>query len=276
MNLDFTESFETASLEDLEQLARVISMEAGVMPSFTIDAKQRFSQFMSRAGNFFKAIQFPIIGGIKLISSDMSTIVGRIGFVDASGKEVIVPEGFVGMWLPYSALLKEQMGKATKAEFMIRSFNETLGRLINDEEMLRSASGIGHTGPTTLGLDDAMKTLGKTYFDGRSNHITRTLGSVVERTADITPVHNNINDAVALDKAHPAKKTVDAVNRTMDLAAALVPMVENGGGVSKIAMQELIDITLQIAREVEAYGVLLFRIRQFQNSLKDSIKELKK
>jgi hypothetical protein len=41
-------------------------------------------------------------------------------------------------------------------------------------------------------------------------------------------------------------------------------------------MQELIDLTLQIAREMEAYGVLLFRIRQFSEALKDSVKELKK
>lgn len=276
MTIDISSSFDNASLEDLEQLARVISMEAGSLPTFTIDPKQRFGQFFSRAGQYFKRLQIPLLNGIKLMSGDMNTVVGAMGFVDASNKQVIVPEGFVGQWLPYSGILKDTMGKATKADFMVRSFNDTLGRLINDNELLKSASGIGHNGPTTLGLDDAMREIGKVYFDGKSNHITRTLGAVVERAAEIPLVHNNVNDAIALDKANPAKKALASIERTMELAGRLTPTIDSGNGISKVALQELIDITLQIAREMEAYGVLLFRIRQFSEALKDSVKELKK
>ncbi|MCY1281628.1 hypothetical protein D9M68_17480 [compost metagenome] len=276
MSIDLSSSFDTVSLEELEKLARVISMESGVQANLTFDPKRRFDQFFTRASIFFKSVQIPVLNAVKLMSNDMNTLVARIGFVDAASKNVIVPEGFVGQWLPYSASLKENMNKAAKVEFMVRSLNETLGRLLNDPSQLKSLSGVGHQGPSTLGLDEGMRSLGTTYFDGRSNHITRTLGAVVERAADISAVHNNINDATAMDKSHPAKRALAAVERTMQLSDSLVPHVTGEAGVSKAVMQELIDLTLQIAREMEAYGVLLFRIRQFSEALKDSVKELKK
>lgn len=276
MSIDLSDSFETASLEDLESLARVISMEAFAANPINFDPKRRFSQFMGRAGAFFKRIQFTVISQIRVSPADINTFVSSRGFMEAANKEIIVPEGFVGQWLPYSADLKSGMGTATKAEYMVRTFNDTLGRLINDPEQLKALSGIGHQGPTTLGLDDAVRAMAKAYFDGKSNHMTRTLGAVVDRAADIPAVHNNVNDAVSLDKAHPAKKVLDAVERSMVLSESLIPLTETSGAVSKVALQEMIDITLQIAREMEAYGVLLFRIRQFSESLKDSVKQLKK
>ncbi len=276
MSIDLSSSFDVVSLEELEKLARVISMESAVQANLTFDPKRRFDQFFTRAGLYFKSIQIPVLNAVKLMSSDMNTLVGRIGFVDAAAKTVIVPEGFVGQWVPYSASLKENMGKAAKVEFMVRSLNETLGRMLNDPSQLKALSGVGHQGPSTLGLDEGMRLIGTTFFDGRSNHISRTLGAVVERAADIATVHNNVNDAVALDKAHPAKKALLAIERSMQLSEALIPHVTGDAGVSKIVMQELIDLTLQIAREMEAYGVLLFRIRQFSEALKDSVKELKK
>jgi hypothetical protein len=276
MKPDYQNALDNVSMEDLQNLARVISMEHANVPTFTVDSKQRFGQFFKRAGSFFNAMKLPFLAGVKLFSADMDSIVGKVGFVDAANKNVIVPEGFVGLWLPYSALLNEAMGRAVKTEYMIRCFNETLGQLTNDPVLLESASGIGYSGPTDLGLTATMLDIGKNYFDGNSNNITRTLGAVVERGADIRSVHNNINDAIAKDKAHPAAKSLAVVQRSMELSEKLMPYIEGNARVSKGAVQELIDITLQIAKEMESYGVLLFRIRQFSEALKDSVKELKK
>lgn len=276
MNHDYRTALDTVSLEDLEGLARTISMEAGLNPNFTFDSKQRFGQFFKKAGSYFNAMKMPFLAGIKLFSNDLDSIVGKVGFVDASNKTIIVPEGFVGQWLPYSVLLNETMGKATKTEYMINSFNSTLGRLVGSPELLESVSGIGYTGPTSLGITNAMVDVGKNYFDGNSNSISRPLGAVVERASDIRQAHNNINDAIAKDKAHPASKALAAVQRSMELSERLLPHVDGTGTASKIAVQELIDITLQIAKEMESYGVLLFRIRQFSEALKDSVKEIKK
>jgi len=276
MSIDTSDNFATASLEDLENLARVISMEGLAIGALNFDPKRRFNQFMDQAGQFFKKVKFEALASFKVASGDMNSVVSHYGYVQSATKEIVVPEGFIGQWLPYSACLKEAMQKASKSEFVIRSFNDTLGRLINDPELLKALSGVGHSGQTNMGLDEAMRYIGKTFFDGRSNHITRTLGAVVERTADIPQVHNNVNDAIALDKAHPASKVLEAIDRTMQLANTIVPMAEGKDSISKAALQELIDITLELAREMEAYGVLLFRIRQFSESLKDSVKMLKK
>ncbi|MNI83723.1 hypothetical protein D3C73_1405640 [compost metagenome] len=43
-----------------------------------------------------------------------------------------------------------------------------------------------------------------------------------------------------------------------------------------IGIQSLVDLTLGMAKEVESYGVLLFRVRQFSEALKDSLREIKK
>ena len=57
------------------------------------------------------------------------------------------------------------MSIAVKIEYMIRQFNETVGRVIHNPDLLQAASGVGHTGPHSVGLTDAMKSIGQTYFD---------------------------------------------------------------------------------------------------------------
>lgn len=279
MNHEYPEYYSpllTTSMEDLERLATVISMEAGVSSGFTFDPKGRMEQFFSKASGFFKGFSLPQLNLAKLMPTDMVGIVGKVGFVDASNKTIIVPESFTGQWVPYSAALKDAMQKAIKVESMVLTFNQTLGRIIADPTLLRAASGLGYSGASNVGLNDALVALGQTYFDPKSNHIERTLGAVIERTQDIAVTHTTLNEAVSLDKTHPAKKALDAVNRTMFLADKVVPLVNESGAVSKVAVQELINITLQIAKEMEAYGALLFRIRQFSESLKDSLKAIKK
>jgi len=277
-------TFNDVSLESLEQQARVISLEGLSGGAFTVGSPQRVKAFFKNAGAFFGKLQFVALAVTKLVPQDMNGIVARQGFVDASNKTIIVPEGFIGQWLPYSAELNAAMVKATKMEYMVRSFNETLGRIIHDPSLLGAFSGIGHTGPTTLGLTEAMVTLGKTYFDPRSNHIHRALGAVIDRAADIGQVHANVNDAVLLDKTHPAKKSLDAVSRTMTLADTLMDAIQartadksiSNQETVDVALQELVELTLNIAKEMESYGTLLYRLRQFSEALKDSVKELKK
>lgn len=284
MNHDIYSSLDQVSMEDLERLARTISMESALGSGLQFKTKLHAVQFFRNAGSFFSKFKLTALNISGLSSRDLDGVVGKVGFVDASNKNVIVPEGFIGQWVPYSAALKETMGKAIKMEYMIRSFNDTLGRIINDPYLMTSVSGIGHMGPSTLGLTDDMKAIGKTFFDPRSNHITRTLGSVIERQVDIKTTTNNINDAAALDRAHPAKKSLDAVARTMDLADTLMGAIQSRTADKSmsnqeavdIALQELVDLTLSIAKEMESYGTLLYRIRQFSEALKDSIKEIKK
>lgn len=270
------DSFDEVSLEQLEFIARNISMEAMAAPAFLLDAKKRFGQFFNGVSSYFSKINIGNLSALRPMSNDLDGIIARVGFVDASTKDVIVPEGFIGQWVPYSESLKDAMSKAIKIEYMIRQFNETVGRVIHNPDLLQAASGVGHTGPHSVGLTDAMKSIGQTYFDPSSVQIRRQLGAVIERAQDVKVTKNNLNDIMASDKANPSTKVQAAIARTMDLSSRLIPLVEANPNVSKTATQELVELTLSIAREVESYGVLLFRIRQFSEAVKDSVAELKK
>jgi len=274
--MHYADSFDEVSLEQLEFIARNISMEAMAAPTFLLDAKKRFSQFFNGVSSYFSKINIGNLSALRPMSNDLDGIIARVGFVDASTKDIIVPEGFIGQWVPYSESLKDAMSKAVKIEYMIRQFNETIGRVIHNPDVLRAASGVGHTGPRTVGLTDAMVTIGKTYFDPASVQIRRQLGSVIERAQDVKVTKSNLNDIMAVDKANPSTKIQAAIARTMELSGSLIPLVEENPNVSKTATQELVELTLTIAREVESYGVLLFRIRQFSEAVKDSVAELKK
>jgi hypothetical protein len=271
------------SMEDLERLATNISLEAA-LGGLQQRTAPRVMQFFRSASGFFTKIKFTAINVAGLTARDLNGYVGAVGYVNASNKNVIVPESFTGQWVPYSAALKEAMTKAIQIEGMILSFNQALGRIINDPAALTSLSGIGYTGPRSLGLTADMVAIGKTYFDPRSNHITRALGSVIERPVDIDTTVANVNAAASLDKAHPPAKALKAVSRTMEMADTLMATVklltENKSlshqEVLDVALQELVDLTLSIAKEMESYGTLLYRIRQFSEALKDSLKEIKK
>jgi len=282
MDHDIYDPLNQVSLEDLERLARSISMESEIGGGLQNKSKSHVMQFFRNAGVFFAQMKLPSVGFATTLNRDLDGFVGKVGFVEVSNKSVIVPEGFVGQWVPYSQALKDTMGKATKMEAMVRSFNDTLGRVIHAPSLLSAASGVGHNGPSTLGITSDMMAIGKQFFDGNSGHITRNLCSVIDRHADIRVTTNLLADAVSLDKAHPAKKVVDAVGRTMALANTLMASLQarsaesEGAAVMDVALQELVELTLSIAKEMESYGTLLYRIRQFSESLNDSLKELKK
>lgn len=270
---NYFNAFDNVSLEDLERLASTASMEANALSGLILDSRQRMGQFFRKASTYFSKFQFITTNLSNVLPQDMVGYVGKVGFVDAAQKDVIVPESFTGMWVPYSAALLEVMVQAVKLEGMINEYNQTLGRLVNNPELLKAVSGVGHTGPADLGINARMVKIGQTFFDPKSNHINRPLGTVIERTQDIATTHSNLNSAIALDKSHPAKKSLEAVNRSMALADRLLAYADS---TSKNCMQELVNLTLSIAKEMEAYGTLLFRLRQFSESLKDSLKEIKK
>ena len=284
MNQNIVDDFDSVSLESLERMARTISMEHGMPNVNPMKMRDRGAQFFRAASGFFNQMKFTALAITGLTPRDLEGFVAKVGFVDASNKPVIVPEGFVGQWVPYSAALKQAMSDATKLEYMLRSFCETLGRITYDPTLLTSVSGIGHNGPMGLGLTTSMVNIGQTYFDGKSNHITRMLGSVVERQTDIRTTYNNLNDTIALDKAHPAKKAVDAVDRAMTLAGGVMAAVQaaiadkslSNQEAVDIGIQQLVDLTLLMAKEMESYGTLLFRVRQFSEAMKDSMKEMRK
>ncbi len=275
MNPEYYQPLDTCSLEDLERLASVVSVESAA-GGLMVDPRQRLGQFFRKASGFFNKLTLPAVNFAILMPRDMVSYVGKVGYMEAANKNIIVPESFIGQWVPYSAALLDATTKAIQIEAMVKALNATLGRVINDPTLLQSASGLGHTGAVGVGLNEAMVDIGKTYFDPRSNHIHRTLGAVVERSQDIVTTHNNLNEAVALDKAHPAKVVVDLANRSMVLADKVMPLVDESGKASRVAVNELIGITLALAKEMEAYGTLLYRLRQFGEALKDSMKELRK
>ncbi|MNP88975.1 hypothetical protein D3C85_13690 [compost metagenome] len=270
------DSFDTVSLEHLEFIARNISMEAWNAPTFMVDARKRLSQFFTGASSYFSKLNIGTLATLRPLSSDLDGIIARFGFVDASNKSIIVPEGFIGQWVPYSEALKDGMNKAIKIENMVLKFNETIGRILHNPDILSGASGIGHAGPVAVGVTETAQMIGKVFFDGSTVHIHRQLGSVIERAQDIKVTKSNLNDMMSLDKSNPSTKVQAAIGRTMDLSGRLIPLVEERQNIAKNATQELVDITLSIAREVESYGVLLFRIRQFSEAVKDSVAELKK
>lgn len=276
MEHDYIDALDAVSLEDLCNLGRIVSLESAASPTYTMDTKGRFGQFFKKADRFFSTMKLPALSITKLFSNDLDAVVGRLGYVNASDKSIVVPEGFIGQWLPYSALLNQSMSSATGMENMILAYNKVLGRLANDPSALESASGIGYAGPTNLGITQAMLTVGKEFFDGKSNNIHRTLGAVIERGGDIKATINNLNDAIAKDKWAPASKSLTAISRTMQLGETLMPYIDGNSKAAKASVQELITITLSLAKEMESYGVLLFRIRQLSESIKDSVNAIKK
>lgn len=277
-SVDF-DDLQEVSIESLEFLAANVSLENLTSLGSHQSHSKRLGQFFKGAQQFFSKFKLSPLGNVQLSVPETKGVLDSVtkrGFVDASNKTVIVPEGFVGKWVPYAEELRSAMVTATQVIDMVGDFNSTLGKAVNDPEILKSVTGIGYEGMTEVGLNSQMMHIGKTFFDGKSNHIRRDLGAVVDRTQDIQTAHKLINAVAAIEKATDPAKTLKAVDRTIELGSMLMEHVDSDGKVSKAAINEIVEVTLSIAKEVEAYGTLIFRIRQFSLSLKDSVKELKK
>lgn len=267
---------EHVSLEELGRLANVVSLESASAAQFLVDSRARFSQFFGKADNFFKRMSFTVLGSGKVGYSPLLKAIDKYGFVDASQRNVITPKGFVGLWAPYAGELYSTLKDAVQLSRVIAEYNQCLGQLIADPDQLKSAAGIPYSGRYDLGIHTHMVSIGQTYFDPKNEGVTRQLGAVVERVADIPMVYNSLNDAILLDKTKPSTEVTKLIARSMELSKKLVPLVEENPNVSKPVREQLIQLTYSIAREVEAYSTLLYRIRQFSLALEDSPKELLK
>lgn len=270
--------FDHVSLEELGRLVNVVSLESAASTQFLMDTKARFTQFFGKADSFFKHLKFEVIGVGKVDGASMIRSLNKVGFVNASEKPVVVPQGFVGLWVPFAADLYSGMKLAGQLGQIAQDYNNCLSQLVNDPYMLQSAVGIPYNGKYGAGLAGLMQDVNKKYFEVNNESITRPLSAVLERIADIPLVTNTLNDCAAADRVNPADKITKAISRSMDLSKRLMPMMEDGSEfkVSKPVREQLIALTYALAREVEAYSVLLYRLRQFKLSVEESVKALDK
>lgn len=269
--------FDHVSLEELGRLVNVVSLESAASTQFLMDTKARFTQFFGKADSFFKHLKFEVVGVGKVDGASMIRSLNKAGFVNASEKPVVVPQGFVGLWVPYVADLFTAMKLSGQLTQITQDFNTCLSQLVNEPYLLKSAVGIPYTGKYSTGLHDLITEVNKKYFEVNNESITRPLSGVLERIADIPLVTNTINDCTTFDRLNPADKVIKAIGRSMDLSKRLMPMLEDGDNqVSKPVREQLIALTYAIARDVEAYSVLLYRLRQFKLSVEESVKAIDK
>lgn len=275
MQDDVLSHFDTVSLEDFERLTRIVTLESQGSAQFFADGKARFAQFFGKADQFFKAMTFQVLGVGRLNSADLMKAINAYGFMAASEKPAIVPQGFTGLWLPYADALNDGFRKSLQLTGMILDFNTMVGQLINDPELLKSVSGIPAGDVQIIGLHNLMKDVTAKFFNVNDEAIERPLGAVIERVADVGPLYTAINSYLLVDKNNPSTTVTKLITRSLDLSKSLVRAMDEQQ-VSKAVREQLIALTFSIAREVEAYSILLYRAKQFTLAVQDTPKHLTK
>lgn len=268
--------FDKVSLEDLHRLVTMVSLESAGATQFFSDAKARFTQFFGKADTFFKHLKFEVIGVGKLDGSSLVRGVTKVGYMNASSSNVVVPSGFVGLWMPYADDLYTGMKMSGQLPTITSNYVTCLSKLVSDPDLLRSVGGIPYTAKYDVGLYSHVEAMNKKYFETNNESITRPLSGVIERVGDVSVTMNSINDAVTFDRQNPSQRILNDIGRAMALSKTLLPILEEGDGqVSKPVREQLIALTYSIAREVEAYSVMLYRLRQFKLSVEDSLRTVK-
>ncbi len=268
--------FDKVSLEDLHRLVTMVSLESAGSIQFFSDAKARFTQFFGKADTFFKHLKFEVIGVGKLDGTSLTRGITKVGYMQASSSSVVVPSGFIGLWAPYANDLYTAMKLTGQLAGITSNFVTCLSKLVSDPELLRSAGGIPYTAQYDVGLHSLVEAMNKKYFETNNESISRPLSGVIERAGDVSVTMNSINDAVTFDRQNPSGRVLNNIGRAMDLSKTLLPILEEGDGVvSKPVREQLIALTYSIAREVEAYSVVLYRLRQFKLSVEDSLRTVK-
>jgi hypothetical protein len=268
--------FNTVSFEELQRLGSMISLEGMSSESFMVESKARFNQFFARTDSFIKQIKFQVLGLGRMNGAALTAAINKVGYVNASTKDVIVPPGFTGHWLPYANALEVAFKCSSKLEGLVGDYNNCLGQLVSDPSLLKAFSGIPYSGSNNVGVSDQMTYIGKEFFNLNTDAYKRPLGACLERVADVPDIYTALNNAIQMDKTHPATEVTKLITRSMELSKKLVPQMDSDSEVSKAVREQLINLTLNIAKEIESYSVALYRMRQFSLAMEDSLKELNK
>jgi len=254
----------------VESFAGADSLRAAVarLPALFGSAQTFYAKFMGNPGTFyFKTKDL----------RDTADKLTHINYADIRNIDVLVPEGLATDLLAYVRVLNQSGDLADKLESeVLAPFETWLGTMLGAPENLRNLSQNLQIPGFRLHDTKAVEKKIQDSFthSGRRESLVK-YGKAFHRNQDI---YDLVKELEKLERAFGLdgqKRIVKLTERITMMMGELVTMVHGNPDIaSPAAVKNLSDITFQLARELEHYGLLRYRITELSNSITETQKAI--
>lgn len=267
-------------LDHLKEQNETISVEAAGGPTLISSAISRLPKFLADAKAFFmENTGIPLLNLIprKTISA-FSHRIQPVPYTDLRETIVVVPPGLKVDLETYSTKLAKAAEYAStfRAE-VLDPFHRWLSGKISDPSSLASMRpALEIEGYKKRPYEAQMSALAN-CFDDKSEVGEVPYGKALRRNADWAEIVSNaqkIQEIFLKDDQHLTQREIVQTSDLMDLLLKRLNESPEEYQLSKATLTSLADATLALAREIEFYGMVRYRLLEFDHAIKETIARL--
>lgn len=268
-------------LNDLRTARTEISMEsvaggnpdkvAEQLPTFLDKAAQYLSKtsVLQTLGDFF---------AIKNLGW-LALNIGRRPYSELRGIQVITPAGFKGSLAEYGATLVKAAEAVGDLEAdVLAPYGKWVSERIADPASLRSLTNTLKIPGLHPAKTDALQKSLDSYFPDKHDGQAPIYGDVFKRQADWTDLNNQVkklNTLYSTGKFEAVQKKVAELSQLLDVLAKRIGEESKDFTLSSVTTEQLSKVTLQVAEDIEFYGVLRHRVEEFLQVVGQNVEVVK-
>lgn len=266
--------------KELEYMHSVISLESQ-SDATVASAAERIPGFLDKITEFFtQNVAQPI--GTLFSRKDvvwMADNASRRPFNEMRGYRVYVPVGFKGSLADYGQLLLEAAGKMDRIldEVLVPYGRWVAEKVSNPKSLSNLTNTLQIPGLKDLDIRPLEVRL-DAFFPDRNRHTTAIYGEVFARQQDWERCSSALRKLEDLYKNGRYDRTRAKVRELSELLEKLAVVIRENRieyQVSSVTIKQLSDITFEIAKMVEFYGILRHRVDEYARSMQDTVDELR-
>ncbi len=277
----FTPVTSELTMESFRHTHELVSVEAFAGTEGLRSATRRLPQIFAGAKAFYArftgnlaAFMFKT-GDIR----DTASALEKHNYLDIRSIAVTVPEGLAVDLLSYTQTL---LNSTTVAQSLIKDvlapFEHYLATLLGDPSQLSSLTARMQVPSMRLHQlePSEKKIIGCFVTSGRREAIV-TFGKAFHRIADVRALSAELERLEGAFNREDQKRIIELTRRITDMLGEICTLIEGQGTdarTSPAAVKALSDMSFQVARELEHYGLVRYRLTELSNSVDATMKQI--
>lgn len=267
-------------LDQLLQQSEEISLEAISGGASVAQALARLPQFLDNAKTFYaKNFSDPIKTLFsKKDLAGFAQKVQPVSYVDLREVEIFVPSGLKTDLLSYSEVLLEcaKYSETFRLEVLDPFAKWLSGKLAEPASLNSLRPALEIEGYTKRDLDKITKQL-VGCFDEKSADGVAKYGKAIKRNADWTQLVKNSLELQGHFLKDDHSLIIQQVGKTTDLLDTLLTRIQQEPETYQVSgpvISSIAKTAYAVAREIEFYGIVRFRVEEYSHALNESTKKL--
>ncbi len=256
-------------LNQLRQARDEISMEVIAADPAPTAISAKLAGLLEQAGEFLTKNILQKIGSV-FASKDLAWLAGMAGrrpYSELRGLQLVAPQGFKGTLVDYGRHLVKTVEEVEDLDKSVLSpFHAWLSNALSDPASVRSlTNNLKIPGLQHLDYAAQQKRL-DAFFPDKANMAEPIYGELIQRQGDWAELNNlvkKLNTLYASGKYEAVQKKMPDLSHLLGTLAQRLTEEGSEFQFSSIQTDALSKVTMQVAEQVEFYGVLRHRVDEF-------------